>query len=148
MKVTIVILLFLFFAALFFFTLFGSDFYNYDKVTVTTARVNGDRFGVTIPLDAVRNDGFGDYVYVLRTEQAYRNELNTVLFVPVKVLTYNFEDRTAYLPPNPPERDNAPRAWNGDRIVLDSTEPLVNGQRVVRAVNDKVPIGIVRVPRD
>ncbi|MDR1669147.1 MAG: hypothetical protein LBR76_04240 [Oscillospiraceae bacterium] len=140
MKKISALLLFIFAATLFFFTAYGKGFYPYNKTVVTTARVNGDRYGVTIPMDALRNDGFGDYVYVLRSEQVYENEVHTVLYVPVTVVGYDLEQRTATLPPNPPERDNVPRAWNGDRIVLSSSNPLINGERVLRATGDKRPI--------
>ncbi len=140
MKKVYMSLLFLLVAALLFFTLYGASIYPYGKSIVTTARVNSDMYGVTIPLEALRNDGGGDYVYVLRTEQAYLNEIITVLYVPVTVLEINEEQGTAYLPPNPHPRDNSPRAWNGDRIVLSETKPIQDGERVIRATGDKRPI--------
>jgi hypothetical protein len=106
-------------------TLYGEGIYAWGKPSVETERVWSSvaDASVSFPLAAVRSDGAGDYVYVLRAESGYSRTIYTVARVDVKGAA-DIWDAERY-------RVSGGGVRAGDRVVVSETRPLVDGCRVV-----------------
>jgi hypothetical protein len=124
MKKMYVSLLVLILAALAVSTLYGETLYALGKPVVTvrsaTGRLNDPL--TYVPLEALRRDGDGDYVYALLSEQGYSRRIYTVIRASVVIHTPDTGLGTAGLS-------------SGyiilDRVVVQTDRELTDGCRVV-----------------
>lgn len=124
MKKLYICLLILCILALVFFTLLGESLYYYGKPSVLTATVSIQFGELYIPIDALRGDNTGDYVYVLMSERGYSRTIYTVSRVAVDVIEIDRDQEIVWL-------NSAGELKRGDKVVINTDGVLADGKRVL-----------------